>query len=46
MSAYHAPLKEMRFVLHELAGLDEIGRLPGFEEATPDTVDAILEEAA
>jgi alkylation response protein AidB-like acyl-CoA dehydrogenase len=46
MSAYVAPLKDMRFVLHELAGLAEVARLPGCGEATPDTVDAILEEAA
>jgi alkylation response protein AidB-like acyl-CoA dehydrogenase len=36
----------MRFVLNELAGLAEVAKLPGCEEATPDTVDAILEEAA
>jgi acyl-CoA dehydrogenase len=46
MSQYHAPLKEIRFVLHELAGLEQIGKLPGFEDASPDTVDAILGEAA
>src|SRR5438105_9171938 len=36
----------MKFVLNELAGLGEVGKLPGYEEATPDTVDAILEEAS
>jgi 3-(methylsulfanyl)propanoyl-CoA dehydrogenase len=46
MSTYAAPLKDMRFVLNELAGLSEVAKLPGCEEATPDTVDAILEEAA
>ncbi|HEV3239113.1 MAG TPA: acyl-CoA dehydrogenase [Casimicrobiaceae bacterium] len=46
MSQYHAPLKEIRFVLNELAGLDQVAKLPGFEEATPDTVAAILDEAA
>jgi 3-(methylthio)propanoyl-CoA dehydrogenase len=45
LSAYAAPLKEMRFVLNELAGLSEVAKLPGYEEATPDTVDAILTEA-
>ncbi len=45
MSAYTAPLKDIRFVLHELAGLAEVAKLPGYEEATADTVDAILEEA-
>ena len=45
MSTYTAPLKDIRFVLNELAGLGQVARLPGCEEATPDTVDAILEEA-
>ena len=45
MSQYRAPLAEMQFVLTELAGLDEIGSLPGYSDATPDTVAAILEEA-
>src|SRR5512144_787937 len=46
MSDYHAPLADMRFVLHELAGLGQVATLPGYEEATPDVADAILEEAA
>ena len=46
MSTYHAPLQEMTFVLNELAGLAQVASLPGFEEASPDTVNAILEEAA
>ena len=46
MSSYVAPLKEIRFVLNELAGLGEVAKLPGYQEATPDTVDAIMEEAA
>ena len=46
MSEYRAPIRDMQFVLNELAGLDELARLPGCEEATADVVDAILEEAA
>ena len=46
MSAYQAPLKDMRFVLNDLAGLSEVAKLPGYQDATPDTVDAILEEAS
>jgi len=42
---YTAPLQDMQFLLKELAGLDEIARLPGCEEATEDVVAAILEEA-
>ena len=46
MSEYSAPLKDIRFVMQELAGLEQVVALPGCEEATPDVVDAILEEAA
>jgi alkylation response protein AidB-like acyl-CoA dehydrogenase len=46
VSAYVAPLKDMRFVLKELAGLGEVAQLPGYDEATADTVDAILEESS
>ena len=45
MSVYTAPLKDMKFVMNELAGLGEVARLPGYQDATPDTVEAILEEA-
>ncbi len=43
---YTAPLKDMLFVLNELAGLTEVNALPGCEDATPETVDAVLEENA
>ena len=46
MSTYHAPLTEMKFVLNELAGLAEVAALPGYEDAAPDVIDAILEEAS
>src|SRR6185503_6424819 len=42
---YAAPLKDMKFVMNELAGLSEVAKLPGYEDASPDTVEAILEEA-
>jgi alkylation response protein AidB-like acyl-CoA dehydrogenase len=45
MSAYAAPLKDMKFVVNELAGMAQIAKLPGCEDASPDTVEAILEEA-
>jgi len=44
--SYQAPLKDMRFVLNKLAGLAEVAKLPGYQDATPDTVNAILEEAS
>ena len=46
MSSYNAPLKDMKFLLKDVIGLAEVGSLPGYEDATPDTVDAILDEAA
>ena len=46
MSEYIAPLQDMRFVMQELAGLEQVVSLPGCEEASADVVDAILHEAA
>ncbi|HUQ28560.1 MAG TPA: acyl-CoA dehydrogenase [Usitatibacter sp.] len=46
MGEYAAPLKDMRFVLKHVVGLDQVNTLPGWEEVTEDVVDAILEEAA
>ncbi|HEY5800561.1 MAG TPA: acyl-CoA dehydrogenase family protein, partial [Burkholderiaceae bacterium] len=43
---YNAPLQDMLFVMRELAGLDAVSALPGFEDATQDTVEAVLEENA
>jgi len=45
MTDYTAPLTDIRFLLNEVAGLPAIAGLPGCEEATPDLVDAVLEEA-
>ncbi len=46
MSDYRAPVKDMRFVMDELAGFKELSQIAGFEEATPDLADAVLDEAA
>ena len=46
MSSYAAPLKDMLFVINELAGLDEISKLPGCEEVNAELVEAVLGEAA
>ena len=46
MAEYQAPLREMRFLINELAGYADVHALPGCEEFDPDIVDAILEEAA
>ncbi|MEM7022650.1 MAG: acyl-CoA dehydrogenase C-terminal domain-containing protein [Pseudomonadota bacterium] len=46
MTTYSAPLRDMRFVLHELLEAGKLAELPGYEEATPDLADAVLEEGA
>ena len=46
MSEYIAPLKDLKFAINELAGLEEISKLPGFEHATDDLLEPILEEAS
>ncbi|MCV6593320.1 MAG: acyl-CoA dehydrogenase [Silicimonas sp.] len=42
---YSAPLDDMKFVLEELCDLDAVSKLPGLEDATPDMIGAILDEA-
>ncbi|CAG2128929.1 Acryloyl-CoA reductase (NADH) [compost metagenome] len=44
--SYTAPTKDMLFIIRDLAGLTKIATLPGFEDATPETVEAVLDEAA
>jgi 3-(methylthio)propanoyl-CoA dehydrogenase len=46
MQEYQAPLADMRFVLRELVDHALIARLPGFEDATLELGEAVLEEAA
>ncbi|WMY09140.1 acyl-CoA dehydrogenase [Paraburkholderia phenoliruptrix] len=44
--SYTAPIKDMLFVMKELANLEQIATLPGFEDANLDTAQAVLEESA
>ena len=46
MQVYEAPLRDMKFVLHELHTDDGFGEIEALAEFTPDLVDAVLEEAA
>lgn len=40
--SYQAPVKDMLFCVTELAGLEQVPTLPGFEEAGLDTAQAVL----
>ena len=46
MAVYKAPLKEIQFVMNEVLDVSSLAKLPGYEDATPDTIQAVLEEAA
>jgi alkylation response protein AidB-like acyl-CoA dehydrogenase len=46
MPSYRAPLDDMRFLLHDVHNIAQLAELPGLEEATPDVIDAVLQEAA
>ncbi|HEV8312495.1 MAG TPA: acyl-CoA dehydrogenase family protein, partial [Burkholderiaceae bacterium] len=43
---YRAPVKDMLFAMKELANIDAVAQLPGYEEAGLDTAQAVLEECA
>jgi len=45
MADYKAPLKDMQFVLNNVSRMPQLAELATFEDATPDMVSAILEEA-
>ncbi len=46
MPTYKAPLRDIRFVLNEVLDVQQLASLPGFEQATTDLVDPILDAAA
>jgi len=41
---YRAPVRDQRFILHDVLNLTQYGDLPGFADADAETIDAILEE--
>ena len=43
---YRAPIDDMLFCMQELAGLEDVAKLPGFEDAGIETARAVLEECA
>ena len=44
--SYTAPLKDMLFNMEHLARIDEVAKIPGFEDAGLETAQAVLEECA
>jgi acyl-CoA dehydrogenase len=46
MGTYLAPMRDMHFVIHELADLTALLALPPYHDVTADVVAAVLEEAA
>jgi len=46
MSTYQAPIRDMQFILNEIADLEGVCSLPGNEDCSVDLVESILEEAA
>jgi len=42
MSTYAAPLKDMQFVINELAGLQEVTALPGCADVNAELAEAVL----
>ncbi|WP_308911306.1 acyl-CoA dehydrogenase C-terminal domain-containing protein [Pseudokordiimonas caeni] len=46
MPSYKAPVKDMMFLLNDVLQIGNYSNLPGYADATPDLIAAILEEAA
>ena len=45
MPTYKAPVEDVQFLLNDVFHLERYGNMPGFADASPDVLAAILEEA-
>ncbi|WP_126174985.1 acyl-CoA dehydrogenase C-terminal domain-containing protein [Tsuneonella rigui] len=45
MPTYTAPTRDAKFILNEVLDLASYGNLPGFESATPDLIDTVIDES-
>ena len=46
MPVYSPSLEDIRFILHDVLGLEKLQSLKGYEEHSPELIDQILEEGA
>jgi acyl-CoA dehydrogenase len=46
MPSYQAPVEDAKFLLNDVFHIERYSNLPGFSEASPDVVEAVLGEAA
>lgn len=46
MAEYKAPIKEISFVINDLLNVDQLTSIPSFAEASPELIDAVIEESA
>ncbi|MHA7834459.1 MAG: acyl-CoA dehydrogenase N-terminal domain-containing protein, partial [Algiphilus sp.] len=46
MATYKVPQKDILFALHDVLNVSQLSALPGFEDASAEIVDGVVDEAA